>query len=422
MEFYREIFPAGTLQKKGCQEHGRYNAIAVELLPKEDVQSGTNARRYIITDDLDGIKQLQQSNNFVIISPITYAGMSRQSVNARYINAIAIDLDGIEEPHYLLDLLHQIEQGYLPRPSHIVFSGSGLHLYYQLFQPLPCFNNVTKPLAELKKALTRKIWNKYTTALADKPQYESLFQGFRMAGGVTKDGQRTQVFKTGNKVSIDYLNSFVHPKSRVQELTYKSNLSLEEAAKRYPDWYQRRIINDEPRGSWTCKRDLYDWWRQRVIYEASEGHRYYSVMVLSIMAKKSGINRKELEKDAFSMVERLDLLTSNEDNHFTRSDVLAALEMYNDSYKTFPINSIVSLTNIPIEKNKRNYRKQQLHLKIARANKAILKEAGELKNDGRPSKESVVREWRRLNPTGTKTACINETGLGRATVYRHWEK
>ena len=159
-----------------------------------------------------------------------------------------------------------------------------------------------------------------------------------------------------------------------------------------------------------------------MIYEASEGHRYYSVMVLSIMAKKSGISRKELEKDAFSMVERLDLLTSNEDNHFTRSDVLAALEMYNDSYKTFPIDSIVSLTNIPIEKNKRNYRKQQLHLKIARANKAILKEAGELKNDGRPSKESVVREWRRLNPTGTKTACINETGLGRATVYRHWEK
>ena len=39
---------------------------------------------------------------------------------------------------------------------------------------------------------------------------------------------------------------------------------------------------------------------------------------------------EELENDAFSMVDRLDLLTSDEDNHFTREDVLAALELYNE--------------------------------------------------------------------------------------------
>ena len=32
-DFYRAIFPAGELEEKGLQVQGKYNAIAVELLP-----------------------------------------------------------------------------------------------------------------------------------------------------------------------------------------------------------------------------------------------------------------------------------------------------------------------------------------------------------------------------------------------------
>ena len=35
-DFYRAIFPAGELEEKGLQVQGKYNAIAVELLPKEE--------------------------------------------------------------------------------------------------------------------------------------------------------------------------------------------------------------------------------------------------------------------------------------------------------------------------------------------------------------------------------------------------
>ena len=34
-EFYREIFPQGQLAEKGQQITGKYNALAVELLPVE---------------------------------------------------------------------------------------------------------------------------------------------------------------------------------------------------------------------------------------------------------------------------------------------------------------------------------------------------------------------------------------------------
>ena len=95
--------------------------------------------------------------------------------------------------------------------------------------------------------------------------------------------------------------------------------------------------------------------------------------------------------------------------------------MYNDNYITFPIDTITQLTALPIEKNKRNYRKQEVHLKIIRSNKAILKEEGLMKQEGRPTKEAAVKEWRRLNSKGTKADCIRETQISKKTVYKYWE-
>lgn len=420
IDFYRIIFPSGELEQLGKYETGKYNAIAVELLPKEE--NKVNARRHIITDDLERLEQLLESDNFIVISPISYAGKSRQAANARFIYAIAIDLDGITTEAHLRDLFYQTENGFLPLPTFIVASGTGIHLYYQLDQPIPCFKNIVKQLAELKKALTRKIWNKYTTDLYDKPQFESLFQGFRMVGGITKIGTRSRAFITGDPISIEDLNEYVPEEARVKEYKYKSKLSLAAAKEKYPEWYDKRIINQQPKGSWTCKRDLFDWWVRQIKDGAVVGHRYYCVMVLAIYAKKCGISRSELELTAFNLVPFLDSMTKEETNHFTREDVLAALEMFNENYITFPIDSIVNLTNIPIKKNKRNYRKQDLHLRLARANKAILKEFGEMKPEGRPSKEAEVKEWQRQNPNKTIEQCRKETGMSRTTISKYWER
>ena len=419
LDFYRSLFPIGELEERGKQEQGKYNAIAVELLPVADTDQA-NARRHIITDDLRRIEDLLKSDNFIIISPISYAGKSRVAANARFIYAIAIDLDGITEEHYLADLFFQMKNGFIPQPTYTVFSGTGIHLYYQLEEPLPCFKNIVKQLAELKKALTKKIWNKYTTELYDRPQIESLFQGFRMVGGITKTGGRTRAFSTGEPVSIDYLNSFVEEKARLTEYRYKSRLTLAEAEKKYPEWYNDRIVEKKRRGVWTTKRDLFDWWVREIKSGAAVGHRYFCIMVLAIYAKKAGIDRQELEQTAFELVKPFDRLTQEQNNRFTREDVLAALEMYNDNYITFPIDSIVNLTDIPIEKNKRNYRTQTTHLEIARATKTILKRVGEMNPEGRPSKEAAVIEWRQQHPAGTKAECIAATGISKSTVYRHW--
>lgn len=418
LEFYRNIFPLGELEEKGKQERGKYNAIAVELQPKE---SKIQVKRYLIHDDLTMLQELQESKNFIIISPISYAGKSRISTNARYIYAMAIDLDGITQPQHIRDLFFQIDGGTIPKPTYIIFSGSGLHLYYQFNTPIPCFDNINKQLAALKKQLTWHIWNKYTTDLYNNIQYESLFQGFRMVGGVTKDGGRTKAFLIGDKVSIEYLNSFVTEKYKVKEYTYKSKLTLEAAAEKYPSWYEKRIVKKEKKGNWQTKSDLFYWWIRQIKEGAKVGHRYYCVMCLAIYAKKSGVDRETLEKEAFALVDFLDGKSETENNRFTRQDVLAALEMYNDNYIRFPISSISGLTSIDIEKNKRNYRKQKMHLKIARSIKRLYIEDGNAAaQGGRKSKESVVKEWQQQHPNGTKAECIAETGLSKSTIYKYW--
>lgn len=416
-EFYRDVFSDGELQKKGVYGDNRYNAIAVEL--GED-----KIRRYTITDDLDMIDELLQSDNFIIISPISYVGKSRNSDNARMMYALAIDLDGVNKEINIIDLFHQIEKvEHLPRPTYTVISGGGLHLYYVFEQPIPLFKNIVQQLTNLKNDLTRKIWNGYVTDLNDKVQYQSIFQGFRLVGGVTKSGSRTKAYKTGEKITIDYLNKFVFDeKNQVKQFAYKSNHTLEQAKSKFPEWYRKRIVEQKPKGTWTCKRDLYDWWQRRLM-EIQEGHRYYGVMCLAIYAKKCGISREELEEDAFGMVDRLDLLTSNDDNHFTREDVLAALELYNDNYITFPIDTISQLTELRIEKNKRNGRKLDQHIKMVNSLRVMRRDVlgeDEYKNNGRPTAQDKVTKWQQKHPNGKKADCIRDTGLSKPTVYKWW--
>lgn len=257
LEFYRELFPVGELEETGVEETGRYNAIAVELLSEEEQKKSKyniHAKKYVITDDFNIMQKLFSKDNFIIVSPITYIGKSREATNARFIYAMAIDVDGITEEHYLTDLFHQIEAAeHLPKPTFIVWSGTGIHLYFQFEKPIPCFKNVTKQLQELKTALTKKIWNMYVTSLSNKPQLQSLFQGFRLVGGVTKNGNRTEAFYYGGKVTLEYLNSFVEEKYQVKDIVYKSNLTKAKAKELYPEWYDKRIIQKKPRGTWQCK-------------------------------------------------------------------------------------------------------------------------------------------------------------------------
>ena len=124
------------------------------------------------------------------------------------------------------------------------------------------------------------------------------------------------------------------------------------------------------------------------------------------------------------MVEEFDKLTTTKDNKFTIADILSALEMYNDDYIRFPINSITRLTNIHIEKNKRNGRKQQEHIKYMNMIRKFKIDMGEIslkEKAGRKTKESIVKEWQKENPKGTQYRCKKETQLSINTIKKWWK-
>lgn len=426
-DFYRDIFPVGSFERRGVYEDGKYNGIAVAI-----EQGGKRTKRLTVTDDLEAIDDMAASDDFCLMSPISYAGKSRRSSNARFMYALAIDLDGLETLKQWEFFVEQVERGHemlrfvwgIPRPTYLISSGTGIHIYYVFERPVPMFRNIVEQLEKLKKRLTWQAWTQGASSLHDKVQYESLFQGFRVVGTITKTGGRCRAFSVGGKVTVEYLNKFVPEEYRTQDFVYQSDLRLADAKEKYPEWYQRRVVEKRPKKSWTCKKALYDWWIRKLLGGAEQGHRYWCIMTLATYAQKCGVPRETLEEDAYGLIPFM----NTKGDEFTEDDVLHALEAYSDSYITYPIDTIVVRTGIPIEKNRRNYLKQNQHLYLARRRKEDMKMLGiTMKGkEGRPigsgTAEQTVLEWRQQHPEGRKVDCIRETGLTKPTVYKWWNQ
>jgi hypothetical protein len=145
-------------------------------------------------------------------------------------------------------------------------------------------------------------------------------------------------------------------------------------------------------------------------------------MCLAIYGVKSGISKKQVEKDAIELIPFLNGMSDTEP--FTESDVKSALECFDERYMTFPIEDISKISGISIEKNKRNGRKQGLHLKMARSNLAIMNEDIGSSLQGRPegtgTKKEIIAEWQKCHPEGKKINCHKDTGLSRMTIDKWW--
>lgn len=445
IDFYDDIFGEDLEEERLPDEYvrGEYAGIAIERVKKLDKngcvvldKKGKEqyvGKRYTVTRgnrELYGL--IDHSENFCMIAPISYAGRSRKNENARFMYALCIEVDYIQPNGGLEELIYSWQRRVspMPCPTYMVCSGNGLHLYYVFERPIPLWKNVFESLTEAKKFFTPWFWNKYVTSASEAIEYESINQPFRCVGSRTKGNSYAMAFQTGKKVTIEYLNQFLPEELRLDSI-YKSKYTLEQAKELYPGWYKRRIERGEDRGHYNRYQPIYYNWIDKILDRNSGavvGKRYHCLENLCSLAVQCNIEPEQVERDCRRVAERFEELTVKEDNHFTEYDILCALKTYYDgseqAYRR-RIEFISKKTGIKLEPNKRNGRKQNLHLRLARANRDILcEERGKSdwrEGNGRPSAEQIVLEWKEKHPEGKKADCIRETGLSKPTVYRWWK-
>ncbi len=453
-DFYRGIFGDGELATfvdgpydswsiaDKAENKGKYTGIVVEITSRTLSSGKPRVLRHTLTDDLDLIDELQHSKNFCLCSPISYAGKTRHSASARFMYALCVELDNLrvqgDKQVGLSALINQWERAeWLPVPTYVVASGNGLHLYWVFERPIPLFPNVVKSLSTYKHELTAMIWNQDVTLdyTPDKIQQESIFQGFRMPGTRTKSGDTVEAFLVGAPVSIKYMNSFVTKLQYKADCgiveIYKSTLTLARAKELYPEWYERRVVEQQPRRYWDYSKqkghtgdEMYNWWLRRIRDEAVVGHRYYCCMMLSIYAIKCNIEQDRLECDLLDLLELFEQRTVREDNHFTEKDIMDALQAFEDkSLITYPVTSISNRSGLEIQKNKRNYQKQEYHLEDMRDKKKKMKRRGQpfKRPEGRPRSDEKVIEYIIDHPEEKKSEVARGAGVSRPTVDRYWD-
>lgn len=417
-DFYRDIFPLESFERAGHEEDRKPNAIIVDIGEKKSVN-------HIVFDDLSAFNEIK-GVKFAITNCIAYSGRNRTKKNAYSLYGFIIDLDYVTD-HTLGDLIFQMEGGVIPMSTYLVNSGTGIHVYYVFNAPIPLYDWLTEPLNKLKIALTDIVWNQYTST-EKKKQFQSIYQGFRVVGSQSKLGidYPVKAYKTGKKVSIEYLNKFVSIENKLK-FNEINRLNLAEARKQYPEWYEKRVIRGEKRGFFHYNRGMYDKWLENVRDGTFDGNRYHCICVLFANAIKCDVSKEEAIKDAIELLPILESKTKYPQNHFTMNDILDASVYYNEDSHLITANTIRLKTQINLPVSKRNGRKQTLHLKLARANRDILQADKGIENwydnsphSGRKPKKEVVSEWRKNNPNGKKIDCSRDTGLHINTVYKWW--
>ncbi|MCM1141457.1 MAG: hypothetical protein NC453_23045 [Muribaculum sp.] len=421
----------------------RYNPVVFYKEGKK------NRHRLLLIDQGESVSFLE-NREFAILSPVTYVGRTNSYRNARFLYAFGIDLDGVSM-HEVRMLLRGMTTGAYPEANIIVNSGHGVHVYYLLERPIEMFATRLDALNKMKRGLTKIVWL-VSKLGAERAQVQSVVQGFRVPGTKTKFGQTIRAYwnREAPMHTVEELNGFLGRSygltdDEVRQLTSKtpynpSQVTLQEAKERWPEWYAFRVIGRKRVGKkWHINRSLYDWWLN-ILREGSKvevHHRYWCILTLVVYGVKCGISRDEVERDALSLIPAFDRKTETVDNPFTEDDVNDAMRAFDEEYNKWPLRVIETTTGIRIDRNKRNGRKQDAHLRRARAVRdvACLENGKEKWTDGNGRKKGsvvssndsrcalIVKKWREENSTSNnKSLCSRETGLSRHTVHKWWNE
>ena len=389
----------------------------------------------------------------IAINPCGYWNNYPRRKLLRRVYAFVMDVDGVR-PQTLTFLLNRVDRGEFPKPTAITNSGSGIHFFYILDEALQV-GYKEKFYENLKLA-----WDIYFRLHAKMKEFykdvqkHHLGQDYRLVGSLTKFGDVSTAWKTGDFWQIEDLakaigvtNQDVYKprgKASSKMVTYAKSISktlelpmpdvsspedvFTFIAENKDEAYHAR--QEKRKYKVSKKKSLGGWYQStwNAVYTKTEaGNRFNAMRGLAIVAYKCGIAEEQFETD----LEQLSTLWQIENwkgcDEFNPDNLEAIIRLFRNGerYKNTSRERLEELFGWKWKGSKRriNGRSQSDHLKRARAIQTVDYPNGEWRNkNGRPTAEQTVRAWRETHPDGRKCDCIRETGLSKPTVYHWWNE
>ena len=365
--------------------------------------------KHIVPMSVDDAMEQCEGRNDVLMGGCTYFNNWISKKSAKDIYTFIIDMDNV----YSGTLLNALRNDWktannepLPMPTYIVNSGTGLHLYFVLTEPIPNYKATTENLDKLYRALAIQ---QTTKRVYLHKQVQWFGQDFRMAGGLNKYGWKNTVFKVGNKWNIDELAKEVGL-SDVHFVRYGEKRTKKHAVR----------TNRQKRSGWRCNRAFYDCALMTCRAKTKEGNRYTSMCALSVIAWKCNVPQEELERDLISLLPDYNRGATRQ---IKEKEIYSAMKMYNPKAMLTQRESLENWQGWEYKPIKRNGRKRAEHIKLMNFVRDEINGNKEWRNkEGRPTKEHIVRAYLETHPNATKTEVVTNTGLTYDTVRKYWEQ
>ena len=383
--------------------------------------------KHMVKMSVDEAIDQAADRNDILLGGSTYFKNFVSKATAKDVHALIIDMDnvwaGVLQSALQNDWNEDDKE--LPKPTYIVNSGTGLHLYFLFDEPIPHYVCNSEKIDQLYRRLAVQ---QTTSRIYLQKQVQWFGQDFRMAGSLNKYNWRNEVFRVGEKWDIDRLAQAVG-----MEDTHFVRYG--EPRTRQPV-KRERTKNRTKRKGWRCNQGFYDYTLERCRNETKEGNRYMSFCALTVIAWKCNVPISKVEQDLKGLIPKSN---KGAKRQITEKEIEHALRMYNEKAMLTQRERLQDWIGWEYKpQTNRHYGKQVFKRKKSQeardkglkntnlevrgwAVRDAMYPDGEWRNkDGAPSKQEEVRAWRQLHPDGKPKDCMADTGISKNTVYRWW--
>ena len=312
------------------------------------------------------------------------------------IYALILDLDYLD-PDTLARLIKQIDAGTKPKPSMIVNSGSGIHLYFTFAEPVDAYKLRLPTL----RAMLAKVGDLYSSY--GKLDRHPLTQAFRPVGSLTKLGDIATGFIVGQQ--WDALELAEKIGVRIEGWQHVKKPA--EAGNTAP-----AKKTEKPKVAFmpNAKRKLFAYCGERIFTHTDLGNRYKALFGLAIVGYKTHTPRAEVIAEMESLIKIWN--RKHPENPVEMREIDKAMEGYSQKFLMVRSATLEEYFGWQFERKiPRKGRTREKHLIRARAVRNALMKV---------EKQQTIEEYVEKNPTASLRQIERETGIAYRAIKKYY--